>query len=51
LHAQGNAASWVKLTLLLEEYLDGPEVNGWRYPADGSRESLGLAEHEGTWQS
>jgi carnosine synthase len=24
---QGNAGSWVKLTLLLEEYLDGPEVD------------------------
>ena len=24
---QGNADSWIKLTLMLEEYLDGPEVD------------------------
>ena len=24
---QGNAASWIKTTLMLEEYLDGPEVD------------------------
>ena len=24
---QGNANSWIKLTLMLEEYLDGPEVD------------------------
>ena len=24
---QGNASSWIKTTLMLEEYLDGPEVD------------------------
>ena len=24
---QGNASSWIKMTLMLEEYLDGPEVD------------------------
>lgn len=27
LTSQGNASSWIKTTLMLEEYLDGPEVD------------------------
>jgi hypothetical protein len=24
---QGNASSWIKTTIMMEEYLDGPEVD------------------------